>query len=168
MILVTYIYLSLLNILSLSVKMKTVLIETAPLGSNVFKSSPGGGADYQGYVDDCSNIYYYYDSVESLPCTSATPTTTSTSTTTATSTGDCPSGWTQLSTGCYLYKEDPMTWAESKAFCEDLGAKMVVVESELEKDEITNMVADGKLCSVWSRCAAKRDVGYSFNPFCKK
>ena len=57
-------------------------------------------------------------------------------------TGDCPSGWTKLSTGCYLYKEVPMTWAESKAFCEDLGAKMVVVESKSEKEEITKMVAE--------------------------
>ena len=128
----------------------------------------------------------------------------------------CPSGWTKLSTGCYLYKEDPMTWAESKAFCEDLGAKMVVVESKLEKEEITNMVAEAtakrvrfwvgvkKVGNSWksadgvttpayapwgagcsgctggcvrsgpssgwykARCAAKGDVGHTFNPFCKK
>ena len=53
----------------------------------------------------------------------------------------CQEGWTKLSTGCYMYKENSMTWAEAKAFCEGVGAKLVVVESEAEKEEITKMAA---------------------------
>ena len=41
-----------------------------------------------------------------------------------------------------MLKEQGMTWAEAKAFCEGLGANMVLVDSVEEKDLITAMLAE--------------------------
>lgn len=54
----------------------------------------------------------------------------------------CPSGWSQLSTGCYFVKESPMNWEESKKFCSEHQAEMVIIENEEERREISHLVRD--------------------------
>jgi len=54
----------------------------------------------------------------------------------------CPIGWSQLSTGCYFVKESPMNWEESKKFCSELQAEMVIIENEEEMQEISHLVRD--------------------------
>ena len=49
----------------------------------------------------------------------------------------CPDNWKTLATGCYYFEENPMTWDKAKRFCSNLGAKMVVVESDDERNGIT-------------------------------
>eukprot|EP00091_Calanus_sinicus_P012101 TRINITY_DN2742_c0_g1_i2.p1 TRINITY_DN2742_c0_g1~~TRINITY_DN2742_c0_g1_i2.p1 ORF type:complete len:262 (-),score=44.39 TRINITY_DN2742_c0_g1_i2:443-1228(-) len=51
----------------------------------------------------------------------------------------CPDKWHTLSTGCYYFEEKPVTWDEAKSFCSNLGAKMAVVESDAEKNGITEI-----------------------------
>ena len=42
-----------------------------------------------------------------------------------------------MATGCYYYAVGGMNWQEAKNRCLGLGAKMVVVENEIERQEIT-------------------------------
>jgi len=58
------------------------------------------------------------------------------------STKGCPSGWSQLSTGCYFVKESPMNWKEAKKFCSELQADMVMIENEAERLAIYDLLRD--------------------------
>merc|ERR1712142_493533 len=53
----------------------------------------------------------------------------------------CPEGWTELISGCYLAQESPMNWERARVFCSNMDAEMVVIESEVERQEIAKMTA---------------------------
>ena len=51
----------------------------------------------------------------------------------------CSGNWKTLANGCYYFEDNPMTWNEAKSFCSNLGANMVVVESDDERNGITEI-----------------------------
>jgi len=48
----------------------------------------------------------------------------------------CPTPWTLLSTGCYLFDTMPRNWTEASQFCKGLFSKMVEVETKEENDAL--------------------------------
>jgi hypothetical protein len=44
-----------------------------------------------------------------------------------------PPKFANVCTSCYHFKESPMAWEAAKAYCTNLGAEMVVVESNEEQ-----------------------------------
>ena len=55
---------------------------------------------------------------------------------------DCPSGWTVLSTGCYMFPvlRAPMTWHQGKTYCEAEGGAFVEVNSMTEQQALSNHI----------------------------
>ena len=54
----------------------------------------------------------------------------------------CPGNFHRLATGCYNYLESELNWKEAKGTCLGWGARMVVVEDEIERKEITRWTQD--------------------------
>ena len=46
---------------------------------------------------------------------------------------ECPSPWISLSTGCYRFLEERMTWHEAKTACNNISGNLVDVETEEEQ-----------------------------------
>ena len=45
---------------------------------------------------------------------------------------ECPAPWISLSTGCYQFLEEKMTWNEANAACNNISGHLVDVETEEE------------------------------------
>ena len=46
---------------------------------------------------------------------------------------ECPAPWISLSTGCYQFLEEKMTWNEANAACNNISGHLVDVETEEEQ-----------------------------------
>ncbi|XP_061533678.1 lithostathine-1-beta-like [Phycodurus eques] len=45
---------------------------------------------------------------------------------------NCPKDWTQLDSLCYIYEEEPRTFADAEGICNILGGNLVSIHSHLE------------------------------------
>jgi len=65
----------------------------------------------------------------------------------------CMAPWTQLSTGCYRFNEQAMTWSEAQQFCNNTQAKLVEIDSAEENlailEEIKKQGYKGKKMEFW-------------------
>merc|ERR1711997_262685 len=48
----------------------------------------------------------------------------------------CPSPWTLLSTGCYLFDTTPRNWTDANQFCKGRFSKLIEVETNEENDAL--------------------------------
>ena len=64
---------------------------------------------------------------------------------------ECPSGWTQLSSGCYIFPiyQPPMTWGDGKVYCEAAGGAFVEVNSMTEQLTLTNHIKQWSSRRFW-------------------
>merc|ERR1711974_51507 len=52
----------------------------------------------------------------------------------------CKPPWIRLATGCYRFKDRPVRWAKAKEYCQDLGAKLVEIDSPQENEVIVDEI----------------------------
>ncbi|XP_077374130.1 lithostathine-1-beta-like [Festucalex cinctus] len=55
----------------------------------------------------------------------------------------CPEGWTQLDLHCYIYQDDPRTFADAEAVCNILGGNLVSIHSDLENAVVQQLILAG-------------------------
>ncbi|XP_063997729.1 C-type lectin domain family 17, member A-like [Pogoniulus pusillus] len=57
----------------------------------------------------------------------------------------CPPGWLQFARTCYYFSTTTKPWLQAKDFCAELGAHLVVVESEQENKFLANQVMQNRV-----------------------
>uniref|UniRef100_A0A3P9QDW7 CD209 antigen-like protein E n=1 Tax=Poecilia reticulata TaxID=8081 RepID=A0A3P9QDW7_POERE len=45
----------------------------------------------------------------------------------------CPDGWTRFGCSCYFKSKDKTTWSDSRTYCQQQGADLVIINSEAEQ-----------------------------------
>uniref|UniRef100_A0A3Q3H2E0 C-type lectin domain-containing protein n=1 Tax=Labrus bergylta TaxID=56723 RepID=A0A3Q3H2E0_9LABR len=53
----------------------------------------------------------------------------------------CPAGWRQIGSRCYLLSSDSKTWEDSRKYCQSKAADLVVINSEQEQVQCTQSVS---------------------------
>ncbi|XP_071809835.1 asialoglycoprotein receptor 2-like [Asterias amurensis] len=67
----------------------------------------------------------------------------------------CPppeTNWIEFGSSCYNFAVSDQKWAEAKAFCQDRGAQLLLIESPEENDFITEEMAKQSKPRVWIGC----------------
>ncbi|XP_049608615.1 ladderlectin [Syngnathus scovelli] len=57
--------------------------------------------------------------------------------------GNCPKGWTQLDTYCYIYEHDPRTFPDAESVCNVLGGNLVSINSLKEHALVVELIREG-------------------------
>ncbi|XP_019712631.1 lithostathine-1-alpha-like [Hippocampus comes] len=55
----------------------------------------------------------------------------------------CPKGWTLLDCNCYVYEDEPRTFADAEAVCNILGGNLVSIHSDLENAVVQQLILAG-------------------------
>ena len=63
----------------------------------------------------------------------------------------CPSTWTALSTGCYLFLPGPLSWYNAKTRCEEENSTMVEIETPEEQGALAEeaLMSKGTTFGFW-------------------
>lgn len=56
----------------------------------------------------------------------------------------CPSDFELIGSGCYLFSRDRMGWIEAKKMCEIENSRLVVIETEQERDDIIEHIIENQ------------------------
>nr|XP_020515385.1 asialoglycoprotein receptor 1-like [Labrus bergylta]XP_029138519.1 asialoglycoprotein receptor 1-like [Labrus bergylta] len=54
----------------------------------------------------------------------------------------CPAGWRQIGSRCYLLSSDSKTWEDSRKYCQSKAADLVVINSEQEQRDLYQLDGD--------------------------
>ena len=74
---------------------------------------------------------------------------------------DCPSTWTALSTGCYLFLPGPIKWDDAVARCEEENSSLVEVETAVEQDALAEeaLKKKGDIFGFWIGMTDRKEEG---------
>ncbi|XP_043995271.1 C-type lectin domain family 4 member E-like isoform X1 [Gambusia affinis] len=56
----------------------------------------------------------------------------------------CPDGWTRFGCSCYFKGKEKKTWDDSRKYCEERGAHLVIINSHAEQEFIKQFNKDGE------------------------
>ncbi|XP_042288894.1 CD209 antigen-like protein A isoform X1 [Thunnus maccoyii] len=57
----------------------------------------------------------------------------------------CPEGWREINSICYFLSSESKTWKESRKYCQNKSADLVVINSEQEQKELYRLDGDNDL-----------------------
>nr|XP_057941459.1 galactose-specific lectin nattectin-like [Doryrhamphus excisus]XP_057941460.1 galactose-specific lectin nattectin-like [Doryrhamphus excisus] len=63
--------------------------------------------------------------------------------------GCCPEEWTQLDDHCYVFKDDPRTFADAESVCNILGGNLASITSALKNVVVYELVVEGEVADAW-------------------
>nr|XP_049579115.1 galactose-specific lectin nattectin-like [Syngnathus scovelli] len=62
----------------------------------------------------------------------------------------CPRGWTQLDCKCYIYEDEPRSFADAESVCNILGGNLASIHNDLENAFIVEVIrANGDETEGW-------------------
>ncbi|XP_061679275.1 galactose-specific lectin nattectin-like [Syngnathoides biaculeatus] len=56
---------------------------------------------------------------------------------------NCPYGWTQLNSKCYIYQSDPRIFADAEDVCNIIGGNLVSIRDDLENTFVLELALEG-------------------------
>ncbi|XP_019712623.1 snaclec 6-like isoform X1 [Hippocampus comes] len=56
---------------------------------------------------------------------------------------NCPKGWTRLDCNCYIYQDDPRTFADAESICNILEGNLVSIHNDLENSFVLELIRAG-------------------------
>ncbi|XP_054911182.1 CD209 antigen-like protein E [Poeciliopsis prolifica] len=56
----------------------------------------------------------------------------------------CPDGWTRFGCSCYFKSQERKSWSDSRSYCQDKGADLVIINSKAEQEFITQLNKNGE------------------------
>nr|XP_057940888.1 ladderlectin-like [Doryrhamphus excisus] len=63
--------------------------------------------------------------------------------------GCCPKGWTQLDDHCYIYQDDPRSFADAENVCNILGGNLASITSAVKNAVVYQLVLAGSGSEAW-------------------
>ncbi|KAM9810216.1 ladderlectin-like isoform 1-T3 [Syngnathus typhle] len=57
--------------------------------------------------------------------------------------GDCPAGWTQLDTRCFIFQNERLNFRLAETVCNILGGNLVSIHSQLENEVVRHVILAG-------------------------
>ncbi|XP_022083774.1 C-type lectin domain family 4 member M-like [Acanthaster planci] len=64
----------------------------------------------------------------------------------------CPASWIERQTSCYKTDDEQRTWENGEAYCNQLGAELVVIETAQENEFIRELLNDQSKDFAWLGC----------------